>query len=276
LNAGWSGDKYGHAHAEPLGMIWVFWLMSALPWSFVFIAKLKTLFGGTRKSSSADDGWISYLALWSFMPIAFFTFAHNIIWPYPLPTLPALAVLTMELLARGNAVNSSAMDIRPLGARLAAINFFSPVILLIVAMLYGALLFAGAPERRQRALLLSPPLLLGRVLFGGPRQNDRARSRRRFDRQRSHRFSGDLCRRSAKAAARIARAFRTGKNLRRVCHVARKYCGDGRIPFRIVITGLYFFTATISFVIISQYRNCSPHPVVKLWPTIASYAGSCT
>jgi 4-amino-4-deoxy-L-arabinose transferase-like glycosyltransferase len=137
LNAGWSGDKYGHAHAEPLGMIWVFWLMSALPWSFVFIAKLKTLFGGTRKSSSAGDGWISYLALWSFMPIAFFTFAHNIIWPYPLPTLPALAVLTMELLARGNAVNSSAMDIRPLGARLAAINFFSPVILLIVAMLYA-------------------------------------------------------------------------------------------------------------------------------------------
>jgi 4-amino-4-deoxy-L-arabinose transferase-like glycosyltransferase len=136
LNAGWSGDKYGHAHAEPLGMIWAFWLMAALPWSFVFIAKLKTLFGAVRQSS-ADDGLISYLALWSFMPIVFFTFAHNIIWPYPLPTLPALAVLTMELLARGNAANSSTTTIEPLGTRLAAINFFSPLILLIVAMLYA-------------------------------------------------------------------------------------------------------------------------------------------
>ncbi len=129
LNSGWSGDKYGHAHAEPLGMIWAFWLISALPWSFVFIAKLNAFFRGGRAWIASSDGWISYLLLWAFMPIVFFTFAHNIIWPYPLPTLPALAVLTMELLRRSDSA-------KPLGTKLAALNFFTPVVLLIVAALY--------------------------------------------------------------------------------------------------------------------------------------------
>lgn len=153
LNPGWDGDKYGHAHAEPLGMIWAFWLIAALPWSFVFIAKLKAFFSGGRSWIAASDGWLSYLLLWSFTPIVFFTFAHNIIWPYPLPTLPALAVLMMEVLLRRN-------PDKPLGAGLASINFFSPAVLLIVAALYAlgdhSLLKSSQKDSAQYYLQVRP------------------------------------------------------------------------------------------------------------------------
>ena len=131
LHTGWSGDKYGHAHAEPLGMIWAFWLITALPWSVVFLTRIKAFFSGGRTWIAGSDGWLSYLLLWSFMPIVFFTFAHNIIWPYPFQTLPALAVLTMELLSRGNSK-------KPIGTALAALNFFTPAVLLIVAAMYAS------------------------------------------------------------------------------------------------------------------------------------------
>src|SRR5260221_1887847 len=32
---GWTGDLYGAAHARPRGIIWLFWLGVALPWSLV-------------------------------------------------------------------------------------------------------------------------------------------------------------------------------------------------------------------------------------------------
>lgn len=131
LNPGWDGDKYGHAHAEPLGMIWIYWLAAALPWSFVFLAKAKTIVRHGRAWCTESEGLISYLLWWSFAPIVFFTFAHNIIWPYPLPTLPAFAILVIELLVRFN------RDNKPLGIRLAALNFVTPIILLIVAGLYA-------------------------------------------------------------------------------------------------------------------------------------------
>jgi 4-amino-4-deoxy-L-arabinose transferase-like glycosyltransferase len=137
LNPGWDGDKYGHAHAEPLGMIWAFWLIAALPWSFVIIAKLKSVLNGGREWIATSNGWLSYLLLWSFAPIVFFSFAHNVIWPYPLPTLPALAVLVIELLIRSNGVRSFSTNTEPLGPRLAALNFLAPVVLLIVAALYS-------------------------------------------------------------------------------------------------------------------------------------------
>lgn len=131
LDAGWSGDKYGHAHAEPIGKIWVFWLMAALPWSFVFIANFKKLLRRDGRRSAANNDWLSYLWLWAFTPMVFFTFAHNTIWTYPLPTLPAFAVLAMELQTGGG-------NETPLWRRLAALNFISPAVLLSVAALYAS------------------------------------------------------------------------------------------------------------------------------------------
>lgn len=131
LNSGWTGDKYGHAHAEPLGMIWIFWLASALPWSFVFLAKAKTLIAQRGEWLRDDSGLTSYLLWWSFAPMAFFTFAHNTIWPYPFPALPAFAILLAELLRRFDAAE------KPLGARLLSLNFVTPIVLLIVAGVYS-------------------------------------------------------------------------------------------------------------------------------------------
>ncbi len=128
LHAGWTGDKYGNAHAEPLGMVWLFWLAAALPWSFVFVARIRTLF---QPEHNAGDGWLSYLLLWSFIPVLFFSFAHNIIWTYPLPALPAFAVLTQELLMRRASE-------KPFGPQLAALNMLTPAAMLVVTALYGS------------------------------------------------------------------------------------------------------------------------------------------
>ncbi|MFT3930462.1 MAG: glycosyltransferase family 39 protein [Spongiibacteraceae bacterium] len=154
LHSGWNGDKYGNAHAEALGMIWLFLIMAALPWSFIAIAKLKGFWKASLKNTD-DDGWLLYLLMWSLVPIAFFTFAHNIIWTYPLPTLPALAVLIVELLQRTNIRNFDIQnfDIRnsdtartntgnsntghSMSPRLAAASFVTPIVLLILAALYA-------------------------------------------------------------------------------------------------------------------------------------------
>lgn len=130
LNSGWNGDKYGHAHAEPLGMIWVFWLAAALPWSFVFIAKSKTLWQRRPEWLRDETGLISYLLWWSFAPMAFFTFAHNVIWPYPLPSLAAFAVLMVEIFDR--------FSHRPLRTPLLLLTLITPIVLLGVAALYAA------------------------------------------------------------------------------------------------------------------------------------------
>jgi 4-amino-4-deoxy-L-arabinose transferase-like glycosyltransferase len=153
LNAGWSGDKYGHAHAEPLGMIWVYWLGAAFPWSFIFIAgvakrarRWRQWFSKAAFFDEGDNGLISYLLLWSFTSMVFFTAAHNIIWPYPFPALPAFAVLVVELWTRwrravpgGNAadgahINSLAATVGP---RLLAASFATPLVMLALTIIYS-------------------------------------------------------------------------------------------------------------------------------------------
>ena len=37
VQPGWAGDLYGSAHSRPHGMIWLFWLIGAFPWSVLFI-----------------------------------------------------------------------------------------------------------------------------------------------------------------------------------------------------------------------------------------------
>lgn len=90
---GWKGDLYGNAHAEPIGFIWLFWLAGIAPWFFGWIG---TRINGWRPALSwltANDGWYLYLLLWILAPLVFFTTARNIIATYPLPALPATALL---------------------------------------------------------------------------------------------------------------------------------------------------------------------------------------
>lgn len=91
---GWAGDLYGNAHYKPLGTIWVYWLLAACPWSLWFIALAVFQRKSIKKIITEDQkSWLFYLALWAFCPIVFFTFARNIIGTYPLPGIPAFALL---------------------------------------------------------------------------------------------------------------------------------------------------------------------------------------
>ena len=135
LDPGWRGDRYGFSHATPLGMIWIHAVSAWLPWS---LAMLVWLFGRRQMIPALlrhdGDGYLIYLALWSAMPLLFFSFSRNIIWPYSLPMLPGFALLAAELWCR---------DHRPASGRalpwLASISG--------VALIAVCVVFVGWPER---------------------------------------------------------------------------------------------------------------------------------
>lgn len=94
IKPGWSGDKFGSAHLRPYGMVWLYWLGAALPWSFLVIAWLvKSGWRGVQVRFTREHGLARYLLLAAFMPEIFFTFSSNIIATYPLVGLPPLAAL---------------------------------------------------------------------------------------------------------------------------------------------------------------------------------------
>lgn len=100
LTPGWQGDLYGTGHREAKGMIWLFWLMAALPWSAV-PALLLTRPGRMVAAFRQDrSGWLAYLLLWALAPLLLFTPASNILTAYVLPGLPAAAILMVVLFAR--------------------------------------------------------------------------------------------------------------------------------------------------------------------------------
>jgi 4-amino-4-deoxy-L-arabinose transferase-like glycosyltransferase len=87
LDPGWKGDLYGTAHVQPKGMIWLYGLAAALPWS------VPALLGAWRLWCARLRPEISYLACWALTPLIFFTLAGNILYTYVLPGLPAVAIL---------------------------------------------------------------------------------------------------------------------------------------------------------------------------------------
>ena len=98
LESAWQGDKYGFAHAAPYGMIWVYAVAGLLPWPIIAAVGLwrsrKTV--GKNVFAPEQDGWLSYLVFFALMPLVFFTFSRNIIYPYTFPSLPAFALLFAE------------------------------------------------------------------------------------------------------------------------------------------------------------------------------------
>jgi 4-amino-4-deoxy-L-arabinose transferase-like glycosyltransferase len=137
LDAGWSGDKYGHAHSELLGMIWVYWLASTAPWSLIVLFRAVRSRYDWRHWLRAEDGLIAYLALWSFAAIVFFSFAHNVIWPYALPTLPAFAILTMEFLTRAPQSSTETGSAFNIARLLPVASVAAPVALLAMTLVYA-------------------------------------------------------------------------------------------------------------------------------------------
>ncbi|MBP9722865.1 MAG: glycosyltransferase family 39 protein [Gammaproteobacteria bacterium] len=104
LVPGWSGDLYGHPHRQPLGMIWIFMIISTFPW-VLFLAHM--LLRNYKKSfyvisHNYKDSWLCYLFYWSLWPLVFFTFARNIIFPYVITALPPFVLLVSELWTRSS------------------------------------------------------------------------------------------------------------------------------------------------------------------------------
>lgn len=100
-DSGWKGDMYGTAHGHTRGMIWVYWVAAALPWSLALPGVLlrRKLRPAPSDRQVPMDEWTSYLIAWSAAPMLFFTFAGNIMLTYVMPGLPAFALLCAEFLS---------------------------------------------------------------------------------------------------------------------------------------------------------------------------------
>lgn len=145
--SGWSGDRYGHAHSEPLGMIWLYLFGGFLPWFGLVLVKLVKHKREIAWRYPIHDTWMSYLLLWSIMPVIFFTFAHNIISPYALPAMPACAILFAELFV-GFTNAQKPFNPKPLFW----LALFTPVILLTAMIIY-IFLPASASKRSEKDLV---------------------------------------------------------------------------------------------------------------------------
>jgi hypothetical protein len=110
LVPGWKGDLYGNAHIHAHGTIWLYLLYMLIPWTLLIPGFLLFSTGRFRMphqvgsalawSDPVERAWISYLLCWGLAPAVLFTFASNIIMPYVLPGIPALALLGGTLLSR--------------------------------------------------------------------------------------------------------------------------------------------------------------------------------
>ncbi len=89
LQPGWTGDRYGSAHREPLGMIWVFWAAGIGTWTAVFAAQVHRLVRPLVSPLPMADRW---LWCWMLAPLCFFTLSHNIITTYVLTAVPPFAL----------------------------------------------------------------------------------------------------------------------------------------------------------------------------------------
>ena len=92
---GWTGDRYGVAHAWKRGWIWLFWVAAAAPWSIVAIDWLVRVVATPRDRVRARlaDPLFRYALCWALSPLVFFTASGNVLITYVLPGLPAFALV---------------------------------------------------------------------------------------------------------------------------------------------------------------------------------------
>ncbi len=122
LVPGWTGDRYGTAHRQPFGAIWVFWIAGVLPWIWLFAARVTRLLR-TREAAPIE----AYLWCATLVPLVFFTFSRNIIGTYTLTAVPPFAILVAGWLNQ-----MSPRGLRKAGVMLAG---FAMIALLAVPLL---------------------------------------------------------------------------------------------------------------------------------------------
>ena len=91
IDSGWAGDKYGFPKQQPLGIIWLFLLAGALPWSFILMGRVKG-----KILTIWNDKWHLFLWLWVLWTPFFFTFSKSLIHTYTLPIMIPIALLIVE------------------------------------------------------------------------------------------------------------------------------------------------------------------------------------
>lgn len=100
LVPGWTGDLYGRAHEAPLGTIWAFFLIGALPWSVLAVPALVKSRAAVRRNWTERRELVEFLAAAALTPLALFTFSGNVIFPYALPALVPAVLAAIALWAR--------------------------------------------------------------------------------------------------------------------------------------------------------------------------------
>jgi len=88
FDSSWKGDRYGFPKQQPLGMIWVFLIVFALPWIQLLVFKLMK-----NRRRITGNRWVAFLVLWlTWLPL-FFTMSRSLIHPYILPVMVPIALL---------------------------------------------------------------------------------------------------------------------------------------------------------------------------------------
>jgi len=108
LVSGWQGDLYGSAHKEVKGTIWLFWLATAFPWSFILIQRAYQWLFSKKEVTTQSSPINSYLLIWMISPMLLFTMAGNILPAYVLPGFAAMAILCANNIKRGKKMLISA------------------------------------------------------------------------------------------------------------------------------------------------------------------------
>jgi len=88
LSSGWQGDKYGFPKSQPMGMIWLFLILFAIPWIQLLVVKIWKNRIGLFKNK-----WVLFLLLWLLWTPLFFTVSKSLIHPYIMPVMAPIALL---------------------------------------------------------------------------------------------------------------------------------------------------------------------------------------
>lgn len=140
LVSGWQGDLYGTAHIKPKGIIWLYWLICASPWSFMVLGLVIKRCRGIElpQTENQKQGINKYLICWMISPLLLFTLAGNILPIYVLPGFSALAVLL--------ALNCQLTKLS---------NYFALMSVVLLTVLISALCLGVASEKSEAKLLSS-------------------------------------------------------------------------------------------------------------------------
>ncbi len=91
IDSEWKGDKYGFPKSQPLGMVWFFLLVFAIPWIQILIIKL-----WNKRKEIIINEWKLFLLLWLIWTPVFFTISKSLIHPYIMPVMVPIALLIIS------------------------------------------------------------------------------------------------------------------------------------------------------------------------------------